>query len=140
MQIYNNALDQLSDFQSASSGVYKWLLLQGHAFSATDHFVSDLVPGTNEISVSGYARINCTTRVRTVDSGLSRIELTCDNPSFGTLTTGQAPTAIVLYKFITNDAASILVGYDSAAATADTADFNPFLITIPSGLLVTIHT
>lgn len=138
MQVYPTNADQFSDWQTASSGVYKALLLKSGTFNRDHQFVADLVPGTNEVSVAGYARINLGSRTRAYNATLDQVEFAAADPDFGALTTGQSALAIVVYKFITNDAASLVLGrqvLDTGTGPPDTAAYNPFKVTFPGGIM-----
>lgn len=108
--IYNRGLDEMAAWGSST---YKFLLLKGsgYTFSKDHDFVADLTPGSNELSVAGYGRVTAASKTRTIDDSADRIKYDCDNPDFGTLTAGQTVTAMVLFRFVTNDADSILIGY-----------------------------
>lgn len=129
--IYNAGLDVLGG-GSFVADTYRFLLLQGAGYTPNpdDVFVSALTPGSNEVSVAGYTRQTAGTKTRTIDNALDRITYDCADPSFGTLTAGQNVTGMVLYKFVTNDAASILVCYYPIGPVA-TAGV-PFPVAIPS--------
>lgn len=95
------------------AGTYRFLLLQdtGYVPDVDDVFVADLTPGANEVSVAGYSRQTAAGKTRTVDNAADRTVYDCTDPNFGTLTAGQDVAAMVLYKFVTSDADSILVCY-----------------------------
>lgn len=125
---YNRGLDELSTW---TSNTFKFLLLKGSGYTPNkDHdYVADLTPASNEITVAGYTRQTAATKTRTIDDTNDRITYDCDDPSFGTLTAGETISAMVLYRFVTNDADSILVAYCDLADTA-TGSASPFVVTI----------
>lgn len=127
--VYNTGLDLLAPWTTST---YRFLLLNdaGYAPNKDDDFVATLVPGTNEISVAGYSRQTAATKTRTVSDSLDRIVYDCDDPNFGTLTAGQNVTAMVLFKFVTNDADSPLICYYPIGPVA-TAGV-PFPVQIPA--------
>lgn len=110
--IYNRGLDELGGGQWLT-GVYKFLLLKGAGYVPNrDHdFVAGLTPGANELTVATYARVTATTKTRTIDDALDRITYDCDDPNFGDPVAGETITGMVLFRFVTNDADSILIGY-----------------------------
>lgn len=121
--IYNRGLDEMAAWASST---YKFMLLKGSLYVPdVDHdFVSDLTPATNEVTVSPYARITAAGKARTISDSLNRITYTCNNPDFGMLAAGQTVSAMVLFRFVTNDADSILIGYfDLDDFATDGTDF-----------------
>lgn len=107
---YNRGLDELAAW---ASGTYRFLLLKGAGYIPDrDHdFVSELTPGSNEVTVAGYSRQTAGTKVRAVDYSSNRITYKCADPAFGVLAAGETVSGMVLYRFVTNDADSILIGY-----------------------------
>jgi len=133
--IYNRGLDELAAWTSST---YKFLCMKGTGYTPDkDHdFVADLTPGSNEIAGAGYARVTASSKTRTVDDTLDRITYDCDDPAFGSIVAGETITAIVLCRFVTNDADSILIAYFDVADRATNGA--PFTPTIPAtGLLYT---
>jgi hypothetical protein len=57
----------LSGSVNLSSAVQKLMLLKSGTPNADDNFVADITPGTNELSVAGYARVTLTTKSVTED-------------------------------------------------------------------------
>lgn len=107
--IYNRGLDELAAW---TSNTFKFMLVNSGYTPNKDHdFVDDVTPGSNEISVSGYARETATTKTRTVDDTNDRIVYDCDDIDFGTPAAGETVVGMILYREVTNDADSILVCY-----------------------------
>jgi hypothetical protein len=124
---FNRGLDELATWTSST---YRFLLLKGAGYTPDKNhdFVADLTPGTNEVAGAGYARVTAAGKTRTIDDTNDRITYDCDDPAFGSITTGETVTGMVLYRFVTNDADSILVGYYDLADTATNgAAFTPTL-------------
>lgn len=129
--IYLEGLDLLRDWETAD---YRFLLLQGSGYvvNASHEYVSDLNPGSNEVSASGYSRAAMTNPNRAQISGdifgAGGLRYDCNDPSFGTPSSGQTVTGIVLYKLVTNDSDSPLVSYYplDAPTTGDS-----FIVQIP---------
>ncbi len=109
----------------------QWLCLKGSGYTPNKahNFVSDLTPASNEVGGGlGYARVTAGGKSRTVNTTTHRIIYDCNDPAFGSITAGQNITGLVVYKFITNDAASILLAYFDIADTVTTgAAFTPTL-------------
>lgn len=123
---YDYGLDALGN-GSWLADTYKWLLIKGgggYTPNKDHHFVADLVPASNECGQAGYARVTASTKTRTVSTALDRCTYGCANPAFGSIAVGDNIVGAVLFKFVTNDADSILVGY--YAITSTPTDGNPF--------------
>lgn len=134
--LYYYGMDLLRDWESAD---YRFLLLQGNGYTpnASHTVVSNLTPGTNEVSASGYSRAGVGNATREFISGgifgAGGLRYDCDDPTFGTPDAGQTVTGVVLYKHVTNDADSPVVAHYplNAPTTGDT-----FTVQIPvSGVL-----
>jgi hypothetical protein len=130
-QLYNSGLDVIGG-GSFVADTYRCLLTDSYTYDATDVYVADTTPGTNELSGAGYSRPTLASKSRTVASNL--ITFDCTDPGFGSITAGETATAMILYKFVTNDAASPLVAhYPMSKATNGSA----FTVVISaSGLIV----
>lgn len=128
---FNYGRDLLYDFQSASAGTFRWMLLQDtYVFSADDHYVADIV--ADECNVAGYARVNAAGRTRTVNlSPTNTIKYDCDDVDFGTPAVGNITVGMALFKFVTNDADSILIAYHA---------FGDDIPTNGSDFIVVVHT
>lgn len=126
-QFYNVAKDELRDWDS---GTYLWLLMKSGSFDATDAFVSDLTPGTNECTVPAYLRVAPDTPARSIGASGPEYSVASD-PDFGDLTTSpESVIAVVLIKVVTNDSDSIPVCWGSFTDPISTSDLNPFIPTI----------
>lgn len=125
---YNAGLDVLGN-GSWTGDTYKWMLLKGTGYTPNKdhHFVADLTPASNECGQAGYTRQTVAGKTRTVDNTNDRItyDATTD-PAFGSIAAGDNITGLVLFKFVTNDADSILIGY--YALTSTPTDGNPFVV------------
>lgn len=114
--LYNRGLDE---FKTWTTDTFRFLLLKtGYTFNKDHDFVADLTPASFEITVAGYSRQTAGTKTRTIDDTNDRITYDCADPAFGTLTAGETVVAMVLYRFVTNDADSILIGYYDIADSA----------------------
>jgi hypothetical protein len=130
MDFYNQGLDR---FATWTTGDFRWLLLTGGSFNPDDNFVADVLDGF-EVTVVGYARELVSTPTRTVNDTANRIEYGADDVNFGTLTAGENVTAAVLFEFVTNDADSIPVGWQTLTATATDA-YDPWVLYLAGGLV-----
>ena len=131
-QAYNRGLDE---WRNWSTDTIRCLLLKGSGYTYNpDHdFVADVTPASNEWTVAGYARDSLSTKTRTIDDTNNRILYTADTLDFGSCATGEVFDGAVLYKFVTNDADSILLAY-LLGDDRDSASSTPFTIAIPSGI------
>ncbi len=94
------------------------LLLKSSTPDQDLDFVVDLVPATNEVTVSGYARQVLGSKVVTEDDTLDRADIDAGKAVFASLAAGETITWAIVFKFITNDAASILLYAFDVADTA----------------------
>lgn len=133
--VYNQGLDELRDF---TTDTFQALLLNdaGYVVDKDHDYVADLTPGTNEIAGAGYSRQTLSTKTRTVDDANDRITYDCDDFDFGGIVVGETVTAMVVYRFVTNDADSILIAHYSLGTIATTGLPFPVLVNA-SGLLYT---
>lgn len=111
--LYDNGLDLLATWTTDTEKAL--LVTNAYVFSAAHHFVSDI---TNELTVGGYTRQTLGSKTRTVDGTNHLIGYTAANPAFGTLTAGETIGGMVVYKFVTVDADSILIGFIDLTDTA----------------------
>lgn len=121
--MYDYGLDEGATW---ATNTFRFLLLKGSGYapSKAHHFVSSLTPGSNEVTVSAYARQTAASKARTVDAVNHRIVYSCANPDFGVLAAGETVSAMVLFRFVTNDADSILIAYyDLTDFPTDGTDF-----------------
>jgi len=87
----------------------------------TDEFVS--VIGTNRVdsAAADVADEALTLADPTVDTGNNEVELDATNPiTYSAIDTSQTARAIAVFRFITNDAASLLLTYNQFASDLST--------------------
>lgn len=126
---YNRGLDEFGGGQWAGS-TFKFLLLKGSGYTVNkDHdFVADVTPASNETALAGYGRVTAGSKTRTIDDTNDRITYDCADPAFGSIAAGDTISAMVLFRFVTNDADSILVGYyDLPDTITNGTPFTPVL-------------
>jgi hypothetical protein len=126
---FNRGLDEPGGGVWAS-GTWKFLLLKGSGYTVNrDHdFVADLTPGSNETALSGYSRQTAGSKTRTIDDTNDRITYDCADPAFGSIAAGDTISAMVLFRFVTNDSDSILAGYYDITDTVTNG--SPFTVTL----------
>lgn len=104
---------RLTNAGALASATLRMLLLRStgsYSFNPDHDYVADLFSnGGVEITVASYARQTLGSLVTTLDDTNNRNLFDAANPSFGSLETGQTVSALVIYEFVTNDAASPLV-------------------------------
>ncbi len=99
---------------------------------------NDLTPGTNEISVSGYARQTVGSKTTTEVDASDRVELDCADVTFTALVAGQTFDKVFFIKFGTNDTDSEVLGvYDVTATPTNGGDVT---ITIDSTGAIHVRT
>lgn len=85
----------------------------GYTFDPDHDFVTDLTPGSNEVSGGSYARQDLGTKAVNVDDTNDRAEFTAAATTFSAVPAqgGSNVTALVVFKFVTNDTDSPLIAY-----------------------------
>lgn len=78
-----------------------------YTFNPDHAYVSDI---TGEISGTGYSRKALTNKTVTVDNTNDKAILDCDDITFTGINAGTV-NAMIVYKKVTNDTDSILIGY-----------------------------
>ncbi len=108
---YNIAAKKLIDgaLNWASSDVRVLLVTSGYTFNKDHQFVSDLTPGSNELTGTGYVRKALTGEATSQDNTNDRAEGDANDVTWTAIDAGTAAAAI-LYVHVTNDADSWLVG------------------------------
>lgn len=88
-----------------------------YAFNPDHDFVADLFTnGGVELSVASYARQTVASpAVSGVDAD-DEAQFTASNLSFGALEVGQTVSAVIFYKFVTDDSDSVLLSYHDGKA------------------------
>lgn len=132
MQHYNAGLDELRDWTTAT---YRWALLSAGTFRAGDDTMAAALVGATEISAAGYARVDVSSPVRTVDDTGARINYGAASPDFGTLAAGETVAAVVLFRFVTNDAGSTPIGWWTLSPAVATDATDPLVFSLTAGLV-----
>lgn len=132
MQLYTVGKDAFSDWQTAPPGTFKVLLLQNYTFTFANQFVVDLDPATWEVTASGYSRVDLTNLVRNVNLSNNTVEFSADPIDFGSLAPGQTVSGVVVYRFITDDTDSPLIGGQDFSSLPNTGNPDPFVVAFPS--------
>jgi hypothetical protein len=121
MPAYNRAKKQDGSFDWDDVGqTFRVLLTTSSYTPNVDHdFVSDV---TNEIAGGGYVRKDVAGRAVVLDDANDRADHDADNLTWTALT--NAFRYAVLYRFVTNDADSVLLYYwDLGAQSVTASDF-----------------
>ena len=93
------------------------LVKSSYTFDATHNTVADVVAGSSEISVSGYARYDHATVTVAEDDANSRAYLDLDDAAFTSLATGQTIGGAVLYIYNASDASAEVLAFLDVADT-----------------------
>lgn len=117
--VYNRAkfklLDGTADLDASTPEIRCLLLKSSVSFNEDHNVVSDLTPGTNEISVSGYTRQTLAGVSVSQDNSDNRGEASANQVTFSGLATGQTVGAAVVYKRASagsdTDASDWLIGF-----------------------------
>lgn len=111
-RLYNNALELFAnaDLDWVNDDIRCLLTTSSYTPNQDTHaFVSSV---TNELSGGNYVRKTLAGKATTQDDANDRAELSADNVTWTALgAAAGTPLYAVIYKFITNDAASPLIGW-----------------------------
>jgi hypothetical protein len=132
LQAYNDGLDQLNDWTTAT---FQWLLLTAGTFDADHATVADVLAGGAEATVTGYSRQAASTKVRDVDDTLDRITYRADDPSWAGLAAGEDVTGVVLVRVVTDDSDSIPVCWFEVSPAVATDSADPLVCTLTDGVV-----
>lgn len=119
--LYNTALEKLLDGTinlDGSADVRCLLVKSGYTFDPDHDVVSDITPGSNELSVAGYARQTCAGEIITRVDASDRVMFDMDDVTFAALTAGQTIIAAILFIHTGSDATAQLLAYIDIADTA----------------------
>lgn len=119
--MYNAAKGSLNSNPWATGTWRVLLATSSYAINIDSHvFVSAV---TNELSGGNYVRKDLT-NTRTVDNTNDRCDYLSDNVTWTAVTAAAgAPAFAIVYKFVTNDADSLLICQLDAVATFNGGDF-----------------
>jgi hypothetical protein len=123
--LYTRGIPEWFEF---TTGTYRVLQLKGSGYTVNkDHdFVSDLTVASNENDATDYVRKTLSNPTESIDDTNDRVTYDADDIVWTGLggATNATVSAHVLYRFITNDAASILMGYyDTTDTATNNTDF-----------------
>lgn len=118
--IYTRGIPLWSSFTSDTIQVM--LLESGYTPNPDDDFVSSVA--AFEIDDGSYSRKTLAGKTQTIDDSLNRVFWDADDVTWTTLAGAETVVAVVVYKFVTNDADSILLVYfDIPDTVTDGTDF-----------------
>ncbi len=133
--LYTRGLNLISTLDLAAQDV-RCLLLGGasyaYTYDATDNFVSDLTPGTNELSGTGYARVALAGETYTEDDANFRSTFDANDVAFGALNADNGLIqAVVLFIHTGSDATAQLIAFFDTInpALPFTTDGSAFTVT-----------
>lgn len=111
---YNEGKGDLGTATWVAGGDYRLLLIDNagtYTFNADHDFVAGLTPGSNESTGTGYARKTLTGFAVTVDDANDWAEYDATDPTIYSGADFGVIQAAVVFRFVTNDAASPLICY-----------------------------
>jgi hypothetical protein len=116
------------------NGDYRALLLTGSVTIDPDHAtVAAVIAANTEASDASYARQALGSKTNTQDDTNDRANLDAATIDFGSLT-NETPTAMLIFRQVTNDADSIPVSiHDTNFGTA--ANGAGYTVTLPNDLI-----
>jgi hypothetical protein len=113
--VYNRGkqLIAVAGVNLSSADLRVLLVKDTYVFDNNHNFVADVVAGSLEISVAGYARVALTTKTVTEDDTNDFAYLDADDTPFAAMAAGQTVGGAVLYRHTGSDAtAEVLAFYD----------------------------
>jgi hypothetical protein len=114
----------------------KMLLLKSSTPDQDKNFVTDLTPGTNELTVGGYSRQTLGGVTITEDDANDVAYMDATDPAFTSLVTGETATWAVTFRFVTNDTDSpVYAGYDITDTPTNGGTLNMIFSAPPNGVL-----
>ena len=130
--IYDNGFEGISDgsIDWINDDIQILLVVDAYTFLRTEADVADVV--ASEVTASGYSRKALAGLSETWDQTTREFRFDATNPVWVAIDNNTAETskAGIIFKFVTNDADSLLIAYveDSSAIT-----FNNSLVTLALG-------
>lgn len=110
------------------------LLLVGSVTINPDHdTVADVLAANTEASDGSYSRVALSGKTVTVDDANNRASLDCSAIDYGSLN-NETPTAILIFKHITNDAGSLPISIHDTNF-GDAANGAGYEVTIPTDVI-----
>lgn len=112
--LFNKGLEKVLDrtIDFINDDIQVLLVDSGYSFDKTDEFVTDITPGTNEVTNSsgtGYSRKSLSGKAITLDSGNDRVYFDASNPSYTSINTNETLAAAIIFKQATDDTDSPLI-------------------------------
>lgn len=97
--VYNTAKRKLLDgtLDLTNDVIRAMLVTSGYTANADHDFVSDLTPGSNELSGTGYARITLSSKAFSTDDANDRGEFDAADLTWNAINAGTA-AALIIYK------------------------------------------
>ncbi len=134
-QAYDIALKKLADalLNLGTADIRALLLKDTYVFDPTHQFVADVIAGSKEISVMGYARLTLSGLGTSLNSASHRAEAAAADLNFGDLAVGQTMGACILAVHVTNDADSWLLGFVNTGGFPKATNGRNVTIKLPSG-------
>lgn len=137
MPVYNRGKFIIADSSLAwtSDTIQALLVDSGYAYDPDDNFVSDV--SADEIVEASYARQTLANKAVSEDDTADEATMDADPVDYGALT-GVTPAGIILFKFVTNDADSPLIGFSDAGFGA-VANGAGYVVSVPNDAWVPLR-
>lgn len=136
MPVYNRGKFIIADSSLSwtADTIQALLVDSGYSYDPDDNFVSDV--SADEIVAGSYARQTLANKAVSEDDANDEATMDADPVDYGALT-GVTPAGIVLFKFVTNDADSPLIGFsdDGFGAVANGAGY---VVSVPNDAWVVL--
>lgn len=133
--VYTRGIPQWASWTTDTNRVM--LLESGYTPNLDHDFVSDVVAG--EIDDGSYSRKTLTGKTQTIDDTNNLVKYDADDVTWAALAGGETVFYVVIYKFVTNDADSILMALvDIPNTVTDGTDF--ILQWSPDGIIQALQT
>lgn len=87
------------------------LVKSTYTFDKTHNVVADVIAGSLELSVAGYARVALTSEAVTEDDSNNRAYGDADDVTFGPLTAGQTVGGMIIFRHTGSDATAPVIGF-----------------------------
>lgn len=135
VEVSKRAMDEITSANVGTLALGCLLLSDTSTYSPDpeDEFLSDLTLASNEVTETGYARLEVTGATASWNSGDSRWEYTVDAIVFDPIATGSGMSGYVIYV---NDSDDDTLSWIVQSAVGDVANFDSGSFTVAVPLLM----
>ncbi len=103
LRVQNRSIDWVNDTVKAV------LLKSSYTYSKDHIYVADLTPASNELT--GYTRPTLTGKAISKNSTDDKVYFGISDNTISSVATGQTLSKVAIFKQVTNDSDSLLIGY-----------------------------